>query len=249
MGEKMKIIYAIGGGEISALETYKIDKEIVRAAGKRNPKTLFIPTASSEPQAYVDLFNKLYGEKLGCKTDVLRLLDGHTNLLEAENKILSSDIIYVGGGNTRMMMKVWKAYEIDKALRKAHDNGIILSGMSAGSICWFTKGQSDTDEFERGNLDNYTTVDGIGILNMMHCPHYNEDTRDIDFDERIKTFDGIGIALDNKCAIEIRNNTFKIHKSDSKANAYKIYYKDNVVKKEVLDNEDKYLSLEDLMKL
>lgn len=85
----MKIIYAIGGGEISALETYKIDKEIVAAAGKRNPKALFIPTASSEAEAYIDFFNKLYGEKLGCETDVLKLLDGQTNPFEAENKILS----------------------------------------------------------------------------------------------------------------------------------------------------------------
>ena len=162
---------------------------------------------------------------------------------------MSSDIVYVGGGNTRMMMKVWKEYGIDEALRKAHENGIILSGMSAGSICWFAKGQSDTEEFESGSLDNYTTVGGIGILDAIHCPHYNEDTRDIDFEERIKSFNGIGIAIDNNCAIEIKDKTFKIHKSDSKANAYKIYYKNKVLYKEVLDNEDKYLSLEELMKL
>ncbi|MBI9014659.1 MAG: Type 1 glutamine amidotransferase-like domain-containing protein [Clostridiales bacterium] len=245
----MKILYAIGGGEISELETYKIDKAIVASTGKKAPKVLFIPTASGEPEGYVDSFNKLYGEKLGCKTDVLRLLEGNTSPLEAEKKILSSDIIYVGGGNTRMMMKVWQEYGIDIILKKAHEDGIILSGMSAGSICWFSKGQSDTEEFERGSLDNYTTVDGIGIFDAMHCPHYNEDTRDVDFDERIKSFDGIGIAIDNNCAIEIRSNTFKIHKADSKANAYKIYYKNEVVHKVVLDNEEEYLSLEELMKL
>lgn len=245
----MKILYAIGGGEISELETYKIDKKIVAAAGKSKPKALFIPTASGEPENYIDSFNKTYGEKLGCETDVLKLLDGKTNSIEAEKKILSSDIVYVGGGNTRMMMKVWKEYGIDKILKKAHENGIILSGMSAGSICWFSKGQSDTEEFEIGSLDNYTTVDGIGIFEAMHCPHYNQDTREIDFKERIKSFDGIGIAIDNNCAIEIRNETYKIHKSDPKANAYKIYYKDNLVYKEILDNEDNYISLEELMKL
>jgi len=245
----MKILYAIGGGEISELETFNIDKKIVASAGKKNPKVLFIPTASGEPEGYVDSFNKLYGDKLGCETDVLKILDGNTNSQEAEKKIMSSDIVYVGGGNTRMMMKVWKEYGIDESLRKAHEKGVILSGMSAGSICWFSEGQSDTESFERGSLDNYTSVAGIGIFDALHCPHYNEDTRDVDFDERIKSFDGIGIAIDNNCAIEIRDNVYKIHKSDSNANAYKIYYKDEVVHKELLDNEDKYLPLEKLMKV
>jgi len=245
----MKILYAIGGGEISELETFKIDEAIVASAEKRHPKALFIPTASGEPEGYVDSFVKLYGDRLGCEIDVLRLLDGNTSSLEAEEKIMSSDIVYVGGGNTRMMMAVWKEYGLDKSLKKAHEKGIVLSGLSAGSICWFSKGQSDIEEFKRGSLDNYTCVDGIGILDAMHCPHYNEDTRDIDFAEKIKSFDGIGIAIDNNCAIEIKNNTYKIHKSDSKANAYKIYYKNKELFKEVLDNEDEYLSLEELMKL
>ena len=191
----MKTIYAIGGGEISELETFDIDKQIVKASGKKNPKALFIPTASGEPQAYVDMFDQLYGEKLGCETDSLILLDGTTNSQEARKKIMSSDIIYVGGGNTRMMMEVWKKYNLDKYLIEAHEKGIILSGLSAGSICWFSKGQSDIEEFEAGNLNNYTIVDGIGLIEAMHSPHYNEDNREIDFELKLKNYFSIILII------------------------------------------------------
>lgn len=79
----MGTIVAIGGGEI-------------------------IPTASSDSLAYVDTFNKVYGEKLGCNTDSLLLLSNNLEDKEVEDKILSSELIYVGGGNTEKMIKIWK---------------------------------------------------------------------------------------------------------------------------------------------
>lgn len=243
----MKIIYAIGGGEINDLETFEIDKKIVEASGKKNPKALFIPTASGEPQGYVDSFDKLYGDKLGCETDCLLLIDGRTSSEEAEKKIMSSDIIYVGGGNTGMMMEVWKKYNVDKHLIEAHEKGIILSGLSAGSICWFNKGQSDIEQFEVGSLDNYTIIDGIGLIDAMHSPHYNEDKREIDFSLKMENYDGVGIAIDNNCAIEFNGNEYKVHKSDPTANAYKVFKSSEGVTKEVLDNMDEYNSLDELL--
>jgi dipeptidase E len=104
----MGIIVAIGGGELRNFETLEIDEYIVKSTGKENPKALFIPTASGDALAYVDTFNKVYGEKLGCKTDSLLLSSENLEDKEIENKILSSDLIYVGGGNTEKMIKLWK---------------------------------------------------------------------------------------------------------------------------------------------
>ena len=125
-------IVAIGGGEIGRpgypVETTKIDKEIISLTGKNKPKLLFIPTASSDSESYYDTVRKHFGIRLGCKTDVLYLLKEKIN----ENKILNSDIIYVGGGNTLLMMNTWRKYGLDKILIEAYNQNIVLSGLSAG---------------------------------------------------------------------------------------------------------------------
>lgn len=84
------------------------------------------------------------GVKFVCEVDTLLLLEGKTSPTNARDKILNSDLVYIGGGNTQMMMKVWKQYGIDETLKLAYKNEIVLAGLSAGSICWFNGGHSDS---------------------------------------------------------------------------------------------------------
>lgn len=132
----MKKIVAIGGGGIgrpgTKAETVSIDKEIIRLTGKKHPRLLFIPTASSDSPTYYPVIQKYFGKQLGCKTDVLYLINKELSKKEIERKILSSDIVYVGGGNTLKMLRIWKTQGVDKILKKAWDKGIVLSGLSAG---------------------------------------------------------------------------------------------------------------------
>lgn len=243
----MGTIFAIGGGEISNFETLDIDKKIVESVHKNKPKVLFIPTASGEPQSYIDSFNYMYGGKLGCNTDVLLLLEGRTSNKEARKKIINTDIIYVGGGDTSMMLQVWENYGVDKSLKEAYKNGIILSGLSAGSICWFKSGQSDSQSFYKEDKWDYIVIEGINLINAMHCPHYNEDNREEDFNQKILEYDEIGIAIDNNCAIEFKNNYYKIHKSNIKSKAYKLYQLNGSVIKEELNNITEYKLIEELL--
>ncbi|MEL7650011.1 MAG: peptidase E [Sedimentibacter sp.] len=243
----MGTIFAIGGGEIGNLETLDIDKKIVESANKTKPKALFIPTASSEPQACIDSFNYVYGEKLGCSTDVLLLLEGKTSNEQARKQIMSTDIIYVGGGNTSMMLHVWETYGVDKSLKEAYKNGKILSGLSAGAICWFKSGHSDSQSFYTKDKWDYIRVEGINFIDAMICPHYNEDTREDDFNQKILEYDEIGLALDNNSAIEFKNNFYKIHKSDLKSKAYILYHLNGRVVKEELINTAEYKSVEELL--
>ncbi len=234
----MGMIVAIGGGEIRKLETFTIDDYIVNSTGKENPKALFIPTASNEPQGYIDVFNDVYGKKLGCKTDVLYLINGNLSDTEIKNKILSADLIYVGGGDTLKMMEVWRSKKVDEYLKEAYEAGIVLSGLSAGSICWFKYGHSDSDSFR--NKDgwwDYQCVDGLGLIEAIHCPHYNEEGRE-GFDEMMETFEEMGIAIENNCALVIKGDKFRILKSDEKSNAYKLYKLNGSVHKQILDNYD-----------
>ena len=148
----MKKIIAIGGGEIGRpgfpTQTTAIDKEIIRLTKKKHPTLLFIPTASGDSSSYYETVRNHFGKKLSCKTDVLYLIKEKLSQQEIKEKILSADIIYVGGGNTFRMMKIWKRRGVDVILKQAYKKGTVLSGLSAGArragisrgsvagICW-----------------------------------------------------------------------------------------------------------------
>ena len=141
----MKIV-AIGGGETGRYEPYvrttAIDLEIVKLAGKKEPRLLFLPTASSGHEKYCEAIYSQFSKKLGCKVDILLLV--HTDPVQKAIKetIARADIIYVGEGNTLKMMKTWQEYGVDNLIRAAMKRGVVLCGSSAGSIAWFQFGNS-----------------------------------------------------------------------------------------------------------
>ncbi len=176
----MGIIVAIGGYKKNRgrngepFDTpLKIDKQIVELTGKKNPQVLFIPTASSDDEGYVQSLNAVYVGKLGCTVDVLRLIKEKPTAVEITKKIRSADIIYVGGGNTLMMMNKWRSMGVDKLLIEAYERGAVCCGVSAGSICWFEYGVSDSRQFKNPQSHEYIRVKGLGLLKGMHCPHYD----------------------------------------------------------------------------
>src|ERR1700685_3736495 len=115
-------IVAIGGGDIRTRGTAAIDREIIRLSNKRHPKLLFIPTASSDSERYWNHVKEYFGKFLKCRTDVLFLIKERPSKEQIRDKILSADILYVGGGNTLMMMRLWRRLGVDKLLRRAHEN-------------------------------------------------------------------------------------------------------------------------------
>ena len=138
---------------------------------------------------------------------------------EIYDKIISSDIIYVGGGDTARMMEKWREYKLDVYLVEAYNKGIVLSGLSAGSICWFMFGHSDSDSFLNKGQWGYTRVEGLGLIPAAHCPHYNEEGRE-SFGKMLERENISGIALeDNTAFIEI-DGEYQILKSDKSRKAY-----------------------------
>lgn len=230
-------IYAIGGGELRFKETMAIDKIIVESVSSKTPKLLFIPTASSDAVKYIESIKEVYGELLGCEVETLLLAEKPESDQVIKQKILGADIIYVGGGNTKLMMQVWRQHKVDIYLKEAYDKGTVMSGLSAGSICWFDKGHSDSDTYVAGKKMPYSMVDGLGIIPLIHCPHHDEDNRAEDFDEKMYDLEGVGLALENNCAIEIMDDSFRILTSNEHAKAYKVMMRDGKLIKETLDNE------------
>jgi len=155
--KKIGKIIAIGGGEIGEEETLAIDRKIVKLAKRKNPKVLYIPTAGGDSKKWCNIFQKIYGDKLGCQVDFLLLVKNKDILTKKiiTEKILSADIIYVGGGNTLKMLQIWKKNDVDKLLKKAYKKGTILSGLSAGAICWFRYGISDAVNNVKGTASNH----------------------------------------------------------------------------------------------
>ncbi len=246
-------IIAIGGEDIEKgdyekygpeIEIKGIDKEMIRLSGKKNPKILFIPTASNNSKRYIKAFEEWFG-KLNCKTDVL-LLENKSKEKDFKEKILSTDIIYVGGGNTLRMMTIWRKLGVDKVLRLAFDRGIILSGLSAGGICWFSYGHSDSRIFTSKNGESwpFIKVTGLGLYSFIFCPHYHQEKREKDFARLIMRDRGIGLAVDNRVAIEIVDDKFRILKINSRGKAYLVRkVKRKIETKELINENFESLSI------
>lgn len=193
----MKAIIPIGGGEISLKSTLKIDEYIVSLIKKETKKVLFIPTASGDMVSYIEKF-KSYYESLGCEVDTLLLSQTQNDNL-IRSKIFSSDIIYIGGGNTARMMRIFKRNKVNEYLLKAYEKGIILTGLSAGAMAYFTNGYSDSNRSTNPEA-SLCLVKCLNIIPYCFCPHYNEEERK-SFDEFVVSKGFNGLALEDDVAL------------------------------------------------
>ena len=131
---------------------------------KEHARVCFLPQASGESQQYVVGFLDTFAQ-LGAQPTWLSLFAPPT--ADLRGFLLSQDMIYVGGGNTKSMLALWREWGVDAILREAWDAGIVLAGLSAGSICWFEQGSTDSIP---GPL---TPLPCLGFLPGANCPHFN----------------------------------------------------------------------------
>ena len=159
-------IIVIGGGGFGRNPNHRIiEQYIIDQSEPDCPKICFIPTASAEDKSYIVNFYKAFS-KLNCEPTHLNLFERTPNLRSVINK---QDIIYVGGGNTKSMLAVWREWKLDVLLKKLYDKGKVLSGVSAGAICWFEKGITDSWS------SNLNILDCLGFIKGNYCPHYNSE--------------------------------------------------------------------------
>ena len=130
----MKQIIAIGGGGFGReIKDLKIEKYIIEQCSKRNPSVCFIPTATGDDANYIQNFYKVFNA-LDCNTSHI---DFFKRTISLEEHINQQDIIFVGGGNTKFMLRYWKENNLIGLFKEVYNSGIILSGVSAGAACWF----------------------------------------------------------------------------------------------------------------
>ncbi len=163
---KSRNIIAIGGGGFGANPGQGIiEKYILKQTKKKNPKICFIPTATGDNEAYKVNFYSTF-TNLGCSPSHLDFFKRTPNL---KDLILNQDAIFVGGGNTKSMLAVWKEWGLDKLLKIAYKNGVVMSGVSAGAICWFQNGITDSW------ASNLKVMPCLNFVKGTCCPHYDEE--------------------------------------------------------------------------
>ncbi|MBQ8016060.1 MAG: Type 1 glutamine amidotransferase-like domain-containing protein, partial [Clostridia bacterium] len=139
---------------------------------------------------------------LGCSVSALMLTDKTLTKPEIEERILSSDIVYAGGGNLKFLMDTWKETGADEIFKKAYEKGVVLSGVSSGSMCWFSRGYDDC-----GENHEFMFVDCLGLLDYCNCPHYESDYWQ-SFNGTVAQQDLSGIAVDNGAALVYDNGRY-----------------------------------------
>ena len=165
-----KQIVALGGGGFSDGGPWsKLDDYILGLTRKPRPRVCFLPTAGGDADSYVALFYRAFSPK-DCQPSDLALF--RRTVVDLRPFLLEQDVIYVGGGNTANMLAIWRSHGVDRILREAWDQGIVLAGISAGAICWFEA--SVTDSF---GLNLAGLRDGLGLISGSACPHYNSEER------------------------------------------------------------------------
>ena len=227
--QPLRHIVALGGGGFSTEpRNPRLDRYILGLANARRPRVCFIPTASGDSHVYLRRFHRAMA-KLDCVPSELTLF--RRDARDPDDIIRAQDVLYVGGGNTANLLAVWRLHGVDRAIRRAWRDGVVLAGISAGMICWFES--SVTDSF--GPLRELN--DGLALLPGSACPHYDGEPR------RRPTFHRLikkkilppGVAADDGAAIHFIGRT--IHRCVSSrrhANAYRVGLVDGNVVEELL---------------
>ena len=247
MGGPAPIIVAIGGGELKDLETAPIDRRVIELTGKDRPMALFVPTASGDDTDYQETFRRVYGRRFGCRVRALELTRNPPESQEMSALVMDSDLVYVGGGNTYRMMRTWRRTGLDAILAKAASRGVVLSGVSAGAICWFRYGHSDSRSFSANPKWSHIRVTGLGLVDALFCPHYHRERREASLSRMIAKRGGIGIACDNSAAMEIVGERYRVITSKAGAKAYRILGIDGQVVAEELAPDGDYEALAELL--
>lgn len=208
-------IIAMGGGGFSMEpDNPLLDDFVLAATGASRPRVCFLPTASGDAEGYVERFRDAFAGR----AEPRHLSLFQREVEDIEGFLCAQDAIYVGGGNTANMLAVWRVHGVDRALAAAYRRGVVLAGLSAGAVCWFEAGVSDSF----GPLRPLTG--GLALLPGTCAPHYDGDP------ERRPTFarllrDGLpaGYGIDDSAALHfVDERLAEVVASRPGARAYRV---------------------------
>jgi dipeptidase E len=210
-------IVAIGGGKTCA----GMARFLVELSGRDRPRALYIGTAAAEdPAAALRVY-----DHFGRLSEVSRLEFFPWPPESLRSVVLDQDLIFVGGGNSANMLAIWRVHGVDELLREALDSGVVLAGSSAGGLCWFESGV--TDSFGP-QLDQ---MDCLGFLPGSFCPHYDdEELRRPRYYELMRVGLAPGFAADAGVGLHFLDGELReVVACDEGSKAYRVELRDGEV--------------------
>ena len=167
----LRQIVAFGGGGFS-MESGNplLDEYVLGLTGAERPRVCFLPSASGDADHYVVRFYRAF-PAARCEASHVSLFRREQGPADLREHLLQQDLIYVGGGSVVSLLGVWRAHGIDAILREAWERGVVLCGLSAGSLCWFAEAVTGFHGAPRA-------VEGLGLLPFSNCVHYEGSGRE-----------------------------------------------------------------------
>lgn len=223
-------IVAFGGLRPTPGRVHPIVDYVLDLAGKPRARVAILPTATGDA---AESLQGLYARLPPDRAERSHLALFNRSIVDIRGYLLSQDVIWVGGGNTANMLAIWRIHGVDVALREAWEAGVVLAGGSAGSLCWFEGGT--TDSF---NLFQLAPIhDGLGFLSGTHCPHYDGEAQRRPLYHRLIA-EGLpdGLAVDEDAAAHfIGTELSEVVSSRAPATAYRVERKDGQAVETVLE--------------
>jgi peptidase E len=224
-------VIAFGGGGFSMEpDNPALDLYVLRQARTAQPAVAFLCTARGDADSYLVKFYRAF-TSYDCRPSHLPFFQRTPNL---RDYLLRQDIIYVGGGNTKSLLAIWREWDLPVLLQEAWQEGAILAGVSAGAICWFQQGLTDSW------AEKLVVLPCLGFLEGSCCPHYDgePERRPAYHDFLLKGEILPGFAIDDGAAIHVVEG--KIHRavaSRPQARAYRVSVREGAVQEEPLETE------------
>ena len=227
-----KNIVAIGGGGFGrTVKDLRIEEYILGLSNKEKPNICFIPTATGDNDSYKVNYYDVFS-KFNCNPTHI---DFFKRTIDLSSHISSQDIIFVGGGNTKSMLAVWRDWNLHNILKDAYERGTIMSGVSAGAICWFEKGITDSW------ANDLAVMECLGFIDGVCCPHYDEEPERRPFVRKMLKENVITncLSIEGNSALHIKNDIpFAAINFGKNKNAYDVIYKNDEINEIAFDRVD-----------
>lgn len=217
-------IVALGGGGFSVDPDNPLLDDFILSLSRRKPaRVCFIPTASADSATYLVRFYRAFSARRCVPTD-LTIFDPPSlprrpaRTADLKAFVAAQDIFYVGGGSTANLLSLWRTHGLDRLLSKAWRSGAVLAGISAGMLCWFEDGLTDS-------FGGYEPLrDGLGLLEGAACPHYDgEPLRQAAFHRMVRSDRVSGYAADDGVGLHfVGKRLHEVVSASPTARAYRV---------------------------
>jgi peptidase E len=165
--DRRRIVAMGGGGFSTKVGDPALDRYVLDVAERPLPRICLLPTAGGDPEEQIQRFYRAYHDQ-PCEPTHLSLFRLGTRPLDLRALLLAQDVIYVGGGSLLNLLAIWRAHGLDAILREAWDRGVVLGGISAGSMCWFRAGVTT-------GFGHPRAVEGLGFLPASNSVHHQSE--------------------------------------------------------------------------